>query len=126
MLPPDSLTSPEALFASIEESISVCHSFSDGVIEVNIRKISPEELELSVFAFRGCFRCPYGDIQNYLKQLPYSQQNHLSIYRDRFRVGLIKILPSGFGSLKLDFTKSKKGKTPPMFGLMMTELLNNE
>ncbi|NMG06141.1 hypothetical protein [Brasilonema sp. UFV-L1] len=124
MLLPDSPGSAEALFASIEEGIHVCHNFRDGTIEVSIRKISPEELELRVSSLRGCFRCPYGELKNYLEQFPQDTQSQVSVYRDRFRVELISILSKGFGLLQLDFSKSKKGRTPPVFGAMVTELLD--
>lgn len=124
MLLPDSPSSAEALFASIEEGIRVCHNFKDGTIEVSIRKISPEELELRVFSFQGCFRCPNEELKSYLEQFPPDTQSQLFIYRERFRVELINILSKGFGSLQLDFSKSKKGRTAPVFGAMVTELLD--
>ncbi|NJM69412.1 MAG: hypothetical protein HC862_03835 [Scytonema sp. RU_4_4] len=124
MLPPDSLNSPGAFFACIEEDISICHGFRDGIIEVTIRKVGAEELELRVSSFRGCFRCPYGELKSYLEQFPQDTQNQVSIYRDCFRVGLRNVLSKGFGLLQLDFSKSKKGRTAPVFGVMVTELLD--
>ncbi|MBW4591654.1 MAG: hypothetical protein KME46_01685 [Brasilonema angustatum HA4187-MV1] len=124
MLLPDSPSSAEALFASIEEGIHVCHDFRDGTIEVSIRKIGLEELEVRVSSFRGCFRCPYDDLKSYLEQFPPDTHNQVSIYRNRFRSGLIDVLSKGFGSLQLDFSKSKKGRTAPVFGVMVTELLD--
>jgi hypothetical protein len=126
MLSRDIVNPSKALFASIEESISVCQSFNDGAIEVIIRRISPDELELRVFSFRGCYRCSNQELKNYLQQLHHDTSTELSVYGDRFREGLMSILPNGYGSLKLDFSKSKKGKISPLFGLMVTELLSSD
>ncbi|MBW4635600.1 MAG: hypothetical protein KME30_28075 [Iphinoe sp. HA4291-MV1] len=124
MLLTDSPSSAEALFASIEEGIRVCHSFRDGIIEVTIRKVGAEELELCVSSFRGSFRCPCVELKSYLEQFPQDTKSQVSIIRDRFRIELINFLSKGFGSLHLDFSKSKKGRTAPVFGAMVTELLN--
>ena len=123
---PYALSSPDGLFALLEEGILVCDSFRDGVVEMTIRKVSAEELELCVFSFKGSYRCLHTDLKSYLDRCPPHTQTRVSIYRDRFTEGLSNILPMGFGSLWLDFSKCKKAKTAPIFGYTVTEVLDRD
>ena len=120
---PYALSSLDALFTMLEEDIRVCDSFRDGSIEMTIRKLGTLELELSVSSFRGSYRCLSADLCSYLEECLPDTQGQILVYRDRFRVGLKNILPMGFGALSLDFTKCRKGRTPPIFGYKVTEVL---
>lgn len=126
MQPLYGLSSPDALFTSLEESILVCHNFRYGEIEMTVRKVGVDEFELCIFSFKGSFRCHYEDLKSYLGQFPQDTQNQVSLYRDRFKVGLSNILPIGFGSISLDFTKCKKARTAPIFGCTVTQLLERD
>ncbi len=121
---PDVSNSAQKLFELLEKDILACHTCKDGIIEVTIRKIGTEEFEVRVISFRGSFRCVHADLNKYLEELPTDTQSQVSIYRDRFRVGLRGLLKKGFGLLSLDFSKCKKGNTAPIFGLMVSELLD--
>lgn len=126
---PDASNSAQELFDLLENDILACHTCRDGMIEVTIRKIGAEEFELRVTSFRGSFRCVYADISRYLEELSgdtTDTQSQVSIYHDRFRVGLRKLLKKGFGLLRLDFSRCKKGNTAPIFGWMVSELLNSD
>ncbi|MHC0061566.1 hypothetical protein ACWATR_01395 [Nostoc sp. UIC 10890] len=121
---PETSNSAQELFELLEKDILACHTCKDGIIEVSIRKIGTEEFEVRVISFRGSFRCVHADLNRYLEELPTDTQSQVSIYRDRFRVGLRGLLKKGFGLLSLDFSKCKKGNTAPIFGLMVSELLD--
>ncbi|MFW9261926.1 hypothetical protein A4S05_27285 [Nostoc sp. KVJ20] len=121
---PETSNSAQELFELLEKDILACHTCKDGIIEVTIRKIGTEEFEVRVISFRGSFRCVHADLNRYLEELPTDTQSQISIYRDRFRVGLRGLLKKGFGLLSLDFSKCKKGNTAPIFGLMVSELLD--
>ncbi|MEH1766869.1 hypothetical protein [Nostoc sp.] len=121
---PDVSNSTQELFDLLEKDILACHTCKDGMIEVSIRKIGTDEFEVRVISFRGSFRCVHADLNRYLEELPTDTQSQVSIYRDRFRVGLRGLLKNGFGLLSLDFSKCKKGNTAPIFGWMVSELLD--
>ncbi len=121
---PETSNSVQELFELLDKDILTCHTCKDGIIEVTIRKIGTEEFEVRVISFRGSFRCVHADLNRYLEELPTDTQSQVSIYRDRFRVGLRGLLKKGFGLLRLDFSKCKKGNTAPIFGLMVSELLD--
>ncbi|QMS86720.1 hypothetical protein HUN01_03705 [Nostoc edaphicum CCNP1411] len=121
---PETSNSAQELFELLEKDILACHTCKDGIIEVSIRKIGTEEFEVRVISFRGSFRCVHADLNRYLEELPTDTQSQVSIYRDRFRVGLRGLLKKGFGLLSLDFSKCKKGNTAPIFGWMVSELLD--
>lgn len=124
---PDVSNSAQELFDLLEKDILACHTCKDGMIEVNIRKIGTDEFEVRVISFRGSFRCVHADLNRYLEELPTDTtdtQSQVSIYRDRFRVGLRGLLKNGFGLISLDFSKCKKGNTAPIFGWMVSELLD--
>ncbi|MEH2051920.1 hypothetical protein [Nostoc sp.] len=121
---PDVSNSAHELFDLLEKDILACHTCKDGMIEVSIRKIGTDEFEVRVISFRGSFRCVHADLNRYLEELPTDTQSQVSIYRDRFRVGLRGLLKKGFGLLSLDFSKCKKGNTAPIFGWMVSELLD--
>ncbi|MBN3963636.1 hypothetical protein [Nostoc sp. NMS8] len=121
---PDVSNSAQELFDLLEKDILACHTCKDGIIEVSIRKIGTDEFEVRVISFRGSFRCVHADLNRYLEELPTDTQSQVSIYRDRFRVGLRGLLKKGFGLLSLDFSKCKKGNTAPIFGWMVSELLD--
>ncbi|MFN6462081.1 MAG: hypothetical protein RMZ41_009570 [Nostoc sp. DedVER02] len=123
---PDVSNSVQKLFELLEKDILACHTCKDGMIEVTIRKIGTEEFELRVISFRGSFRCVHADLHRYLEELPTDTQSQVSIYSDRFRVGLRRLLDKGFGLLKLDFSRCKKGNTAPIFGWMVSELLDRD
>jgi hypothetical protein len=123
---PDVSNSAQELFELLEKDILACHTCKDGMIEVTIRKIGTEEFELRVISFRGSFRCVHADLNRYLEELPTDTQSQVSIYSDRFRVGLRKLLDKGFGLLRLDFSRCKKGNTAPIFGWMVSELLDRD
>ncbi|MEH1924234.1 hypothetical protein [Nostoc sp.] len=121
---PDVSNSAQELFDLLEKDILACHTCKDGMIEVSIRKIGTDEFEVRVISFRGSFRCVHADLNRYLEELPTDTQSQVSIYRDRFRVGLRGLLKNGFGLLSLDFSKCKRGNTAPIFGWMVSELLD--
>ncbi|OYD96486.1 hypothetical protein CDG76_06815 [Nostoc sp. 'Peltigera membranacea cyanobiont' 210A] len=121
---PDVSNSAQELFDLLEKDILACHTCKDGMIEVSIRKIGTDEFEVRVISFRGSFRCVHADLNRYLEELPTDRQSQVSIYRDRFRVGLRGLLKNGFGLLSLDFSKCKRGNTAPIFGWMVSELLD--
>ncbi|MEH2193120.1 MAG: hypothetical protein V7K98_10830 [Nostoc sp.] len=126
---PDVSNSAQELFELLEKDILACHSCKDGIIEVTIRKIGTEEFELRVISFRGSFRCVHADLHRYLEELPTNTRDtpsQVSIYSDRFRVGLRRLLDKGFGLLRLDFSRCKKGNTAPIFGWMVSELLDRD
>ncbi|OUL23045.1 hypothetical protein BV378_24520 [Nostoc sp. RF31YmG] len=123
---PETPNSAHQLFDLLEKDILACHACRDGIIEVTIRKVGAEEFELRLISFRGSFRCLYADLNRYLDELPIDTQSHVSIYHDRFRVGLRRLLNKGFGLLRLDFSKRKKGRTTPIFGWMVTEVLDTD
>ncbi|MEH2060777.1 MAG: hypothetical protein V7K50_00655 [Nostoc sp.] len=121
---PDVSNSAQELFDLLEKDILACHTCKDGMIEVSIRKIGTDEFEVRVISFRGSFRCVHADLNSYLEELPTDTQSQVSIYCDRFRVGLRGLLKNGFGLLSLDFSKCKKGNPAPIFGWMVSELLD--
>ncbi|MEH2356041.1 hypothetical protein [Nostoc sp.] len=121
---PDVSNSAQELFDLLEKDILACHTCKDGMIEVSIRKIGTDEFEVRVISFRGSFRCVHADLNRYLEELPTDRQSQVSIYCDRFRVGLRGLLKNGFGLLSLDFSKCKRGNTAPIFGWMVSELLD--
>ncbi|MCC5660613.1 hypothetical protein LC608_27270 [Nostoc sp. XA010] len=126
---PDVSNSAQELFELLEKDILACHACKDGMIEVTIRKIGTEEFELRVISFRGSFRCVHADLNRYLDELRIDTTDtpsQVSIYRDRFRVGLRELLKKGFGLLRLDFSRCKRGNTAPIFGWMVSELLDKE
>lgn len=123
---PDASNPIQELFDLLEEDFLTCHTCKDGVIELTIRKIGTEEVELRLISFRGSFRCVPADLNRYLEELPNDTQSQVFMYRDRFRVGLRRLLNNGFGQLSLDFSKCKKGNNSPIFGCMLSELLNND
>ncbi|PHM08402.1 hypothetical protein [Nostoc sp. 'Peltigera malacea cyanobiont' DB3992] len=85
---PDVSNSAQELFDLLEKDILACHTCKDGMIEVSIRKIGTDEFEVRVISFRGSFRCVHADLNRYLEELPTDRQSQVSIYCDRFRVGL--------------------------------------
>jgi hypothetical protein len=125
MPPPNAPSSLDELFTLLEENILICHDFRDGLTEMTIRKIGVEEFELRVSSFRGSLRCSYANINSYLQQPWGDTQSPVLIHRDHFKVQLAKILPIGYGSLSLDFSKCKKGNYRPIFGCTVTEVLNH-
>lgn len=123
---PEASNSIQELFDLLEEDFLTCHTCKDGMIELTIRKIGSEEIELNLISFRGSFRCVQADLNRYLEELPKDTQNQVFRYRDRFCMGLRRLLNKGFGQLSLDFSKCKKGNNAPIFGCMVSELLNND
>lgn len=121
MPPPEA---PNQFFDLIEQDLLVCQSCRDGIIEVTIRKIGLEEFELRLISFRGSWRCHSKDLISYLEQLPLDTHSQVAIYREHFQKRLRSLLPNGFGLLRLDFSKSRRGRTVPIFSCTKTELLN--
>jgi hypothetical protein len=126
---PDVSNSVHELFDLVDRDILVCHTYKDGIIEMTVRKIGNRQLEFRVLSFRGSFRCERAELNRYFEELPtdtIDTQNQVSIYRDRFRVGLRGLSKNGFGQLRLDFSQCKKGNTAPIFCWMVSELLDRD
>lgn len=127
MLSPEHSNSPEAAFSALEEGIYVCDREIDGEVSLSIRQIGgSEEFELRVFSLCGSFRCQRADLQRFLECCPENEQNSMSRYRERFRRGLLEILPNGFGLLKLDFSGCRRGRIFPKFSSTVTKLCKHD
>ncbi len=116
---PDSL---KALFASLENGIYVCHVSRNGEVELNVRKLSADEIEISVYSYCGSVRCSFNTLRDYLQEWTPDVRSDITTHCSHLRREVLKALSEGYLSAKLDFSKCKKGSIRPILCLTASYL----
>jgi hypothetical protein len=116
---PDSLS---ALLASLENGIYVCHVSRNGKVELDVRKLSADEIEISVYSYCGSVRCSSNALRDYLQEQTTNVRSDITTHYNYLKREVLKALPEGYLSAKLDFSKCKKGNISPVLYLTASYL----
>jgi carbonic anhydrase len=119
---PDSL---DALFTSLENGIYLCHHSQNGEVELNVRKLSVSEIEISVHSYCGSMRCSPGVLREYLESWTDNASSDIVNHCGHLRREVLKALPEGYLSAKLDFSRCKRSNISPVLYLTASYLTDH-